>query len=110
MPLTRPVANPPLATTKGVQFAMTDRSKIVRCIITQAGLEKLAQHELTIDQFERVFERHRDRIESITSHKYDASPVLYTPLTIKPADLVAYQGPIEIGHSPSRQRRYSRSG
>jgi hypothetical protein len=77
---------------------LADRSKIVRCIVTQAGLEKLAQQELTIEQFEHTFEKHRDRIESTASHKYDASPVLYIPLTIKPADLVAFRGPIEIGH------------
>jgi hypothetical protein len=98
MPFTRPIAHPPLATPKGVQFSLTDRSKIVRCIITQAGLEKLARHELTIDQFERTFHNHRDRIESTASSKYDASPALYTPFTITPADLVAYREPIQLGH------------
>ena len=97
MPLTRPIAHPPLATPKGVQFSLTERSKIVRCIITQAGLETLARHELTIDQFERAFHSHRDRIESTASSKYDASRALYTPFTITPADLVAFRAPSQIG-------------
>ena len=94
MPLTRPIAHPPPASPKGVQFSLTDRSKIVFCIITQAGLEKLARHELTIDQFERTFHNYRGRIEATASSKYDASPAFYTPFTITPADLAAFRGPI----------------
>jgi hypothetical protein len=38
MSLTRSIANPPLTTPKGIEFALLDRSKIVRCIIAQAAL------------------------------------------------------------------------
>jgi hypothetical protein len=69
---------------------LTDRSKIVRCAITQAGLEKLARHKLAVGQFEPIFRQHQDRIERAASHKYDASSVLYRPFNITPADLVAY--------------------
>ena len=96
MPLTRPTANPPVATPKGVQFFLADRSKIVHCVITSAGLSKLAGRELTIDQFEGMFQNHRDRIESTASHKYDALVVFYTPFTITPVDLAAYRNPIPI--------------
>jgi len=99
MPLTRPIANPPLAMPKGVQFSLIDRSKIVRCIITHAGLEKLAKRRLTINQFERTFQTHRDRIETTASRKYDASAVLYTPITITPADLVAFHAPARLTHT-----------
>ncbi len=96
MPLARPIANPPVATPKGVQFFLADRSKIVRCVITSAGLSKLAGRELTIDQFEREFHNHRDRIESTARHKYDALVAFYTPFTITPADLTAYRSPSHI--------------
>ena len=96
MPLTRPTANPPLATPQGVQFFLADRSKIVHCVITRAGLSKLAGNELAIDQFERTFQNHRDRIESTASHKYDALVAFYTPFTITPADLTAYRSPIHM--------------
>ena len=96
MPLTRPTANPPVATPQGVQFFLADRSKIVHCVITCAGLSKLAGHELTIGHFEREFQNHRDRIESTASHKYDALVAFYTPFIITPADLTAYRSPIHI--------------
>jgi len=97
MPLTRAKANPPLATPNGVQFFLTDRAKIVRCKITNLALKKLTRQELTVDQFERAFYTHRDRIESTASQKYDASRALYSPLTITPADLVAYRRTLQIG-------------
>jgi hypothetical protein len=97
MPLTRPVAKSALATPRGVQFFLTDRHKLVRCMVTAAALEKLVGHVLRIEQFERAFSAHRDRIESAASHKYDASRALYTPLTITPADLVAYRRPPHYG-------------
>jgi hypothetical protein len=91
MPLTRPVAKSALATPKGVQFFLTDRAKLVRCIVTEAALEKLVGHGLQIEQFERAFSAHRDRIEATASRKYDAARALYSPLTITPADLVAFR-------------------
>ena len=96
MPLTRPIANSPVATPQGVQFFLADRSKIVHCVITRAGLSKLAGRELRIDQFEGTFQNHRDRIESTASHKYDALVAFYTPFTITPADLTAYRSPSHI--------------
>jgi hypothetical protein len=91
MPLARPIGNPPLATPQGVQFSLADRSKIIRCVITHAGLEKLAHHDLTIEQFERTFHDHRHRIETAASDKYDASPILRTPFVIAPPDLIAHR-------------------
>src|SRR5882672_4327056 len=70
MTLTRSIANPPLTIPKGIEFTLLDRSKIVRCIITQAALEKLAGKELASDQFERTFHKHQDRIEATASRKY----------------------------------------
>ena len=96
MPLTRPIANPPLATPKGIEFTLLDRSKIVRCIITKAALEKLASKELASDQFEATFHKHQDRIEATASRKYEQSAVYRPPLTITPADLVAYRPPIQV--------------
>jgi Protein of unknown function (DUF1488) len=96
MPLTRPIANPPLATPKGIEFTLLDRSKIVRCIITKAALEKLASKELASDQFEPTFHKHQDRIEATASRKYEQSAVYRPPLTITPADLVAYRPPIQV--------------
>ena len=93
MPLTRPIANPPLTTPKGIEFALLDRSKIVRCIITKAALEKLASKELASGQFEPTFHKHQDRIEATASRKYEQSAVYRPPLTITPADLVAYRPP-----------------
>src|ERR1700682_6199283 len=87
MPLTRPIGNPPLASPNGVQFSLADRSKIIRCLITPAALEKLAHHQLAVDQFDQIFLNYRDKIEAAASAKYDASPVLRTPFTITPADL-----------------------
>ena len=58
MSLTRSIANPPLTTPKGIEFTLLDRSKIVRCIITQAALEKLASKELVSQQFEPTFHKH----------------------------------------------------
>ena len=46
MTLTRSIANPPLTIPKGIEFTLLDRSKIVRCIIMQAALEKLASKGL----------------------------------------------------------------
>ena len=43
MPLTRPIAKSALATPRGVQFFLADRHKLVRCLITEAALEKLVQ-------------------------------------------------------------------
>ena len=101
MPLTRPIANPPVATPKGVQFYLADRSKLVPCIITPAGLSKLAGRDLAIDQFEGTFQDHRDRIESTASHKYDALVAFYTPFTITPADLTAYRSSIHGVRQPA---------
>jgi Protein of unknown function (DUF1488) len=96
MPLTRPIANPPVATPKGVQFFLADRSKIVHCVITRASLSKLAGDEVTIDRFEGTFQKHRERIESTASHKYDALVAFHSPFTITPADLTAYRNPIHL--------------
>ena len=95
MPLTRARANPPLRTRKGIEFTLLDQSKMVRCIITLAALEKLARKELTVDEFEPTFRKHQDRIEATASYKYDLSAVYRAPLTIRPADLVAYRPPIQ---------------
>jgi hypothetical protein len=96
MSLTRSIANPPLTTPKGIEFALLDRSKIVRCIIAQAALEKLASKELTSDQFEPTFYTYQDRIEATASRKYEQTAVYRAPLTITPADLVAYRPPIQV--------------
>ena len=64
MSLTRSIANPPLTSPKGIEFTLLDRSKIVRCIITRAALEKLASKELASQQFEPTFHKHQDRIEA----------------------------------------------
>jgi hypothetical protein len=97
MPLTRPIAKSALATPRGVQFFLTDRNKLVRCMVTAPALEKLVGHALGIDHFERAFDTHRDRIETTASHKYDAARALYTPLTITPVDLVAFRRPPHYG-------------
>ena len=96
MSLTRSIANPPLTSAKGIEFTLLDRNKIVRCIITQAALEKLAGKELASDQFERTFHKHQDRIEATASRKYEQAAVYRAPLTISPADLVAYRPPIQV--------------
>jgi hypothetical protein len=64
--------------------------------ITRAGLEKLVQHGLTIGEFETAFHKHRERIESTASRKYDASAAFYRPFTITPVDLVAYRDPLPL--------------
>jgi Protein of unknown function (DUF1488) len=87
MPLTRPLGNPHQATPHGVQFSLLDRSKIIRCLITPGALEMLVHHQLTADQFDHVFQLHRDQIEAAASTKYDASSVVRPPLTITQADL-----------------------
>jgi Protein of unknown function (DUF1488) len=94
MPLTRPIAKSALATPRGVQFFLADRRKLVRCLITNAALEKLVGHALTIEKFESAFGAHRERIETTASHKYDASRAHYPPLILTPADLVAYRRPL----------------
>ena len=96
MSLTRSIANPPLTSPKGIEFTLLDRSKIVRCIITQAALEKLAGKELPSDQFEPTFHKYQNRIEATASRKYEQSAVYRAPLTITPADLVAYRPPIQV--------------
>ena len=88
MALTRPIATPHLATPGGVNFSLADRGKIIRCVITVGGLEKLAQCKLTVSEFERIFLAHRDLIESTASRKYDASRTFYSPMTVSAADLV----------------------
>jgi hypothetical protein len=97
MPLRRPLTNPPLATPTGVRFTLIDRSKMVHCLITRAGLEKLVRQVLTIGEFEMAFHKHRERIESTASRKYDASAAFYRPFTITPVDLVTYHDPIALG-------------
>ena len=94
MPLTRPIAKSALATPRGVQFFLADRQKLVRCLITDAALEKLVGHALKIEKFESAFAAHRERIEATASHKYDASRAHYPPLILTPADLVAYRRPL----------------
>jgi Protein of unknown function (DUF1488) len=96
MSLTRSIANPPLTSAKGIGFTLLDRSKIVRCIITQAALEKLAGKELASDQFEPTFHKYQNRIEATAGRKYEQSAVYRAPLTITPADLVAYGPPIQV--------------
>ena len=96
MPLRRPLTNPPLATPAGVRFTLTDRSKLVHCLITQPGLEKLVRQGLTISEFELAFHEHRERIESTASRKYDSSATFYRPFTITPVDLVAYDSPVPL--------------
>ena len=97
MPLRRPLANPPLATPAGVRFTLIDRSKLVHCLITHAGLEKLVRQALAIGDFEMAFHQHRERIEFTASCKYDASAVFYRPFTITPVDLVAYGHSVPLG-------------
>jgi hypothetical protein len=97
MPLGRPVTNPPLATPAGVRFTLIDRSKLVHCLITQAGLEKLVRQALTISEFELAFREHRERIESAASRKYDSSATFYRPFTITPVDLVTYDSRVPLG-------------
>ena len=84
MSLTRSIANPPLTSPKRIAFTLLDRNKIVRCIITQAALEKLAGKELAADQFERTFHKHEDRIEATASRKYEQAAVYRAPLTHYP--------------------------
>ena len=96
MSLTRSIANPPLTSPKGIEFTLLDRSKIVRCIITQAALEKLVSKKLAFDQFEPTFHKYQDRIEATASRKYEQAAVYRAPLTITPADLVAYRPPIQV--------------
>ena len=97
MPLRRPLTNPPLATPAGVRFTLTDRSKLVHCLITRAGLEKLVRQALAIGDFEMAFHKHRERIESTASRKYNASAAFYRPFTITPVDLAAYGHAIPLG-------------
>ena len=101
MPLRRPLTNPPLATPAGVRFTLIDRSKLVHCLITHAGLEKLVRQALTVGDFETAFHKHRERIELTASRKYDASVAFYRPFTITPVDLVAYADLIPLGQPPS---------
>jgi hypothetical protein len=96
MSLTRSIANPPLTTPKGIEFTLLDRSKIVRCIITQAALEKLASKELMSNGFELTFQKYQDRIEATASRKYEEAAVYRAPLTITPTDLVAYRPAIQV--------------
>jgi hypothetical protein len=44
-----------------------------------------------------AFHKHRERIESTASRKYDASAAFYRPFTITPVDLAAYDDPIPLG-------------
>ena len=76
MSLTRSIANPPLTSPKGIEFTLLDRSKIVRCIITQAALEKLVSKKLAFDQFEPTFHKYQDRIEATASRKYDSTSLI----------------------------------
>ena len=101
MPLTRSIANPPVATPKGVDFTLKDRSKLVRCLITHQALEKLARGNLEPAEFEHTFHHYRDRIEGTASRKYDSSPTLRSPFTISPSDLVIYHVPAPMGRSSS---------
>jgi hypothetical protein len=96
VPLSRPLTYPPLATPAGVRFTLTDRSKLVHCLITQAGLEKLVRQALTIGEFEMAFHEYRERIETTASRKYDASATFYRPFTITPVDLVAFDSPVPL--------------
>jgi hypothetical protein len=87
MPLTRPLVNPPVATPQGVRFTLTDRSKLLHCLVTRRTLEKLAKRKLDTAAHERVFLEHRDRIEAFASAKYDASGRYYPPLMVQTSDL-----------------------
>jgi hypothetical protein len=81
----------------GCSVQLTDRSKLVHCLITQAGLEKLVRQALGIGDFEMAFHTHRERIESTASRKYDSSATFYRPFTITPVDVVAYDSPVPLG-------------
>lgn len=105
MPLTRSITNPPLATHKGVEFALRDRSKLVRCLITQQALEKLARGNLEPPQFESAFHLHRERIEGVASRKYDFAPTFRPPFTISPSDFVIFQVAAKLGCSEPPKRR-----
>jgi hypothetical protein len=87
MPLTRPVANPPVATPQGVRFTLADRSKLIHCVVTRRTLEKLVKCKLDTGEHDRVFLEHRDKIEAIASAKYDAAGRYYPPLMIQTSDL-----------------------
>jgi hypothetical protein len=89
MPLSRSLAVTPLTIPTGVRFTLADRGKLLHCIITHGALEKLAQKHLAVDDFARIFEAHRDRIETAASDKYDASRAVVTPFTVMPSDVRA---------------------
>ena len=91
MPLARAFGNPHLSTPSGVQFTMADRSKLIRCLITDRALRKLAGRDVGIEDYERIFLAYREDIELVASRKYDAASVLYVPFEITTSDVVRYR-------------------
>ena len=65
MPLARAFGNPHLSTPSGVQFTMADRSKLIRCLITDLALRKLAGRDIGIEDYERIFLAYREDIELV---------------------------------------------
>jgi len=94
MPLTRGRGFRPLAQGEGVYFALVDRTRIVRCIVTRDALGQLANRPLTIAHQESVFWTHYDEIESAAGRKYDAGEKTYGMVTVAPADLAQSAEPL----------------
>lgn len=102
MPLTRSMTNPALATPRGVEFTLKDRSKLFRCLVTKQALEKLARGDLETAQFARTFHRHHERIEQVASRKYHSASRFRPPFTISASDLIIYRVPAPLGQTASK--------
>jgi hypothetical protein len=92
MPFTRAMRCTPLAAPEGVHFylsAVPGRSRLVHCIATRAGLEFLADRQLTIEHLERAFYAHRDRIEEAARRKCTAASVRSRVITLTAGELGA---------------------
>ena len=105
MPLTRGRGFRPLAQSEGVHFALVDRTRIVRCMVTRDALGHLANRPLTIAQQESVFWTHYDEIESAAGRKYDAGEKTYGMVTVAAADLAQSDEPSQPSPSSCGRRK-----
>jgi hypothetical protein len=90
MELLRGIGNPPVITSEGVHFVLESRERLVRFVVTCAGLSNLAGHALSIAELEDTFYRHRKMIEAIASHKHNAIGAPCIRTTVDPEDIAAF--------------------
>ena len=71
----------------------TDKSTkgLVECRVTQPGLRKLGAKGITNEELLRVFNEHRQRIESVSESKFDLGK-----LEIMPDSVVVWIGPNDL--------------